>query len=82
MKNKYKQFLIGCNTDKYNQLCFKHERKIAKKLKKKGFIKNIIEDKYFLNDGEFLMYLTKKGVKKAKALCKKEKENAHYKTSC
>ena len=80
MKKNLKEFLMSCNDDKDNQLCYPVERKMAEKAKKKGFIKKITEE-FSCQDGEFYIYLSKKGVKKVKKLMKKkpvENSNEHY----
>ena len=73
MKKKDKKFLASCNDDKENQLCYEYERKSAERLLDKGFIKTIKDndDQRFEADGEFFIYLTKKGVKRVKKYKKK-----------
>jgi len=73
MKKKDKKFLASCNDDKENQLCYEYERKSAERLMDKGFIKTIKDndDQHFEADGEFFIYLTKKGVKRVKKYKKK-----------
>jgi len=71
MKNKDTKFLLSCNDDKHNQLCCNDEYKIAKRLKKKGYIKKIefdLFDNVATNQGDFFIWLSKKGIKKVKEL--------------
>jgi hypothetical protein len=70
MKSKYKQFLLSCNADMENQECYPHESNIVDKLIEKHYIKKRKSIRY--NDN-FLIWLTKKGMKKVKKLQKKEK---------
>ena len=77
MKKKDKRFLFNCNDDMDNQLCYPHERKNAERLKKKGFIKRIQdENNDGAREGDFLIWLSKKGLKRVKRLYN-EKGNKH-----
>jgi len=70
MKKKYKNFLNTCNLDLENQVCYKNEFDVVMKLMEKGFIDDIEMD---AGDGEgsFLIWLSKKGLKKATKIQKK-----------
>jgi hypothetical protein len=69
MKTKYKTFLFSCNPDMENQECYPEESKIVDKLIKKGYIK---KREYIRYSANFLIWLTKKGMKKVKKLQKGE----------
>jgi hypothetical protein len=66
MKKKDKKFLKYSDPHEYNQLCYSHEKKSAIRLMKKGYIKKIDTKDSCLRNGQFLMWLTKKGIKRVK----------------
>jgi hypothetical protein len=69
MKKKDKKFLKRSDDHSAGQLCYPFERKSAERLLKKGYIKKIEENyPYYtpLNEGEFIIYLSKKGRKRVR----------------
>ena len=73
MKKRHKKFLKSCNDDKENQVVFQDELKVINDLQVKGFVKNVTAKEDRFNGGlEYLMFLSKKGVKKVKKLQKKD----------
>jgi len=71
MKKKDKKFLSLCNCDLHNQICHSFEFKTACRLKRKGYIRKIDKNNIMVDDGNFVIWLSKKGLKKVKKIQKK-----------
>ena len=72
MKKKYKQFLKSCNADLENQECYLFERNIVDKLIKKKYIRKTGNLYDTSCNGTFLIWLSKKGLRKVKKFQKKD----------